>query len=333
MTVEGLTRAERAGPPAPRLPLVERLARARVLGKSPLRAQLRIGEWVWDRLPRSARNLGPLKAYGRLMNALVRMQGDRRQFFGTYFLRNRPQVQMIRRLAGVRRHDGATTIAILGCSLGAEVYSIAWSVRSAHPDLDLRMHAVDISAEALEIGREGVYPLGISDFAMEPLFERMTDSERHEMFDREGPELRVKPWIKEGIAWCLGDAGEPDLVSDIGRHDIVVANDFLCHMDPTDAEGCLRNIGRLVQPGGYLVVSGVDLDVRTRVANSLRWVALQDSIEAIHDGDRSLRESWPWRYWGLEPLDRSRPDWTVRYASVFQIGTTSPASNVRGGGT
>jgi len=316
MTVEGFSRS---------------LARARILGKSPLRAQLRLGEGIWNRLPRWATRLGPFRAYGRLMNALVRMHGDRRQFFGTYFLRNRPQLRVISRLADLRRHDRATSLAVLGCSLGAEVYSIAWSIRSAHPELKVRMHAVDISEEALAIGREGAYSLGISDFAMEPLFERMTDGERSDMFDGEGPELRVKPWVKDGIEWRLGDAGDPQLVNELGRHDIVVANDFLCHMHPADAERCLRNIGRFVQPGGYLVVSGVDLDVRTKVASSLGWIAVQDSLEDIHDGDRSLRQSWPWRYWGLEPLDTSRPDWSVRYASVFQIDATSSESDVRGG--
>ena len=316
MTVEGFSRS---------------LARARILGKSPLRAQLRLGEEIWNRLPRSARSLRPFMAYGRLMNALVRTHGDRRQFFGTYFLRNRPQVRLICRLADLRRHEGPTSIAVLGCSLGAEVYSIAWSIRSAHPGLDVRMDAVDISEEALAIGREGVYPLGISEFAMEPLFERMTDGEKRDMFDGEGPKLRVKSWIKDGVEWRLGDAGDPEMVTDLGRHDIVVANDFLCHMDPADAERCLRNMGRLVQPDGYLVVSGVDLDVRTKVASSLRWIAVEDSIEEIHDGDRSLRQSWPWRYWGLEPLDKSRSDWKVRYASVFQIGATSPVSGARGG--
>jgi len=41
----------------------------------------------------------------------------------------------------------------------------------------------------------------------------------------------------------------------------VVANRFLCHMEPPDAQNCLRNIGRLVKPGEYLFVTGIDLDV------------------------------------------------------------------------
>ena len=184
------------------------------------------------------------------------------------------------------------------------------------------MNAVDISDEALKVGREGVYALGLSDLAQEPIFVRTTEGELREMFDREGPLLRVKPWLKEGVSWHLTDACDPAVVDALGRQDIVVANDFLCHMEPPQAEECLRSIARLVQPGGYLVVSGIDLDVRTKVARELSWKPVGDSIEEIHDGDRSLRLSWPWRYWGLEPLDMTRRDWGLRYASAFQLGET-----------
>jgi chemotaxis methyl-accepting protein methylase len=254
------------------------------------------------------------------MQGLVRLQGDRTQYFGTFFLRNRPQLRVISHLADLRGRHGAVRIAVIGCSLGAEVYSISWSVRGARPDLNIRIQGVDISPAALDVAREGVYSLGVSELANERLLERTTEDEMRALFDKEGDGLRVKPWIRDGIRWRIGDARDPNIVNILGRQDVVVANDFLCHMEPPEAESCLRNVARLVDSGGYLVVSGIDLDVRTKVANALRWKPLQDSMEDIHEGDRSLRLSWPWRYWGLEPFDKSRPDWNVRYASVFQLG-------------
>src|SRR5262249_52280628 len=98
----------------------------------------------------------------------------------------------------------------------------------------------------------------------------------------------------------------------------VVANRFLCHMHPEEAEACLRNLAQLVKPGGYLFVSGVDLDVRTKVVRALGLRPLTQMIREIHEGDPSLRRDWPLAYWGLEPFDQSRIDWTMRYASVFQ---------------
>lgn len=91
-------------------------------------------------------------------------------------------------------------------------------------------------------------------------------------------------------------------------------------MRPKEAEECLRNLVRLVKPGGYIFVSGIDLDVRTKVARELGWRPVTELIKEIHEGDPSLRRDWPLRYWGLEPFNESRADWKIRYASVFQIG-------------
>ena len=140
---------------------------------------------------------------------------------------------------------------------------------------------------------------------------------------------RVRSWIRGGISWHLGDAGDPDLVRTLGPQDIVVANNFLvvannflCHMEKTQAEQCLRNIAGLVRLGGHLCVTGIDLDVRAKVARDLRWQPVTELINEIHEGDLSLRRDWPYKWWGLEPLDPERDDWHLRYATVFRLNDT-----------
>ena len=110
---------------------------------------------------------------------------------------------------------------------------------------------------------------------------------------------------------------DSQLVNTLGGHDIVFASKFLFHMESAAADKCLRNVSRLVNPAGHLFVSGADLDVRSRVMRELGWTPLQDRLEEMHDGDPQVRRDWPWRYWGLEPLAKSRPDWSLRYASLF----------------
>ena len=46
---------------------------------------------------------------------------------------------------------------MLGCSTGAEAYSIAWAIRSARPELKLVLQAVDISRSAVAVGKRGAY--------------------------------------------------------------------------------------------------------------------------------------------------------------------------------
>ena len=297
---------------------------------------------VWNHLPDSIRHRSLGRALGRHLHALVRRRAERKQYFATFFLRNRPELELMRRLADKKAHGSSLKIAVLACSKGAEVYSIAWTVRSARPDLELSVEAVDISQEILDFAETGVYSLArntnssassnqsITDLGgviwntdrdqNAWIFERMTPEEMNAMFELEGGRAMVKPWLKEGITWMRGDAADPRLIDALGPQHMVVANCFLCHMDPPAAEKCLRNIARLVKPGGHLFVSGVDLNVRTKVARELRLKPVTDLMREIHDGDPSIRSGWPLEYWGLESFDDDRPDRWIRYASVFQIG-------------
>jgi hypothetical protein len=204
--------------------------------------------------------------------------------------------------------------------MGAEAYSVAWRIRSAHPDLKLILHAVDISQDVLKLAENGVYTRAISQFAGTDMFERLTENEIEKLFDRQGNALAVKSWIKEGMRWHVGDVGKPEIISALGPQDIVVANNFLCHMNSYVAERCLRNIARLVAPNGYLFVSGLDLDIKTRVAKELDWKPMQELLEEIHDGDPRMRSGWPFNYSSVEPLNKKRQDWRFRYASAFQLG-------------
>lgn len=298
--------------------MLTRAARFQLLGTSPTGFYLRLNRRVWERLPSRVRNSYLLRRYGAWLHTLVRLAADRQQFFGTFFLRNRPALELMRRLAEQEARGSTLKVTVLACSIGAEVYSILWTIRSARPDLNIVLHAVDISREILDVAEKGVYGTNTSALVGSSVFERLTADEKQAMFEWDGAHARIKPWLREGIVWRIGDAADPELVKDLGPQDIVVASNFLCHMAPADAEKCLRNIGQLVTPRGHLFVSGVDLDVRGKVARDLDWEPVEDLLAEIHDGDRSVRADWPWQWWGLEPLDRGRFDWKARYAAAFR---------------
>ena len=304
---------------------------------------------IWHRLPKSLKNLSVGRAYGRHLHALVCRVSKRDQNHSTFFMRNRPEIELMCRLLYRELYGATVTITVLACSKGAEVYSILWSIRRLRPDLKVTLQAVDISQDVVAFAKQGAYSLrdpssvraldhlGMSEEEKliwntcrdqgfdqsASIFERMSETEMDLMFDREGDQARVKPWLKEGITWRVGDASDPGLIEELGPHDIVVANRFLCHMEPTAAERCLRNIARLVQPGEYLFVSGVDLDVRTKVAKKMDWKPVSDLMKEVHEGDPSLTTGWPLGWWGLEPYCEDHPDWHIRYASVFRVGEAS----------
>ena len=243
------------------------------------------------------------------MHFLVLRFADRRQNHSTFFLRNRAELELIRRLTASANLASSINLAVIACSKGAEVYSIAWALKAARPDLTINLQAIDVSQEIVEFAKQGVYEhpdvrdkegdagkLSWNTYrdqlAASP-FCRMSENEMNEMFDRDGDSVRVKSWIKEGISWHCADAGDPELMSILGSQDVVIGEPVLCHMDPVAAERILRNIGGVLKPGGYLFVSGVDLDVRMRVAMDMKWKPITELVEEVYDGDPSIRDGWP----------------------------------------
>jgi chemotaxis methyl-accepting protein methylase len=325
-----------------------RMSQSRLLRKYLGRPYLLVNIWIWNHLPASLGSWRLVRAHGVHLHSLIQLQATRRQYVGTFFFRNRPELELLIRLIDQKYRGSTLDVTVLGCSKGAEVYSVSYAIRCARTDLKVSICAVDISKDILEFAEAGVYSLKShndsgaptpgplaqgGDVAMgadvatntsrdqppsSSIFERMSPGEMEAMFDRDEDLVRVKPRFREGITWHLGDAGDPGLVGTLGPQDIVVANRFLCHMHPEEAEQCLRNLARLVKPGGYLFISGVDLDVRSKVARDFGWRPVTELISEIHEGDPSLRRGWPLEYWGLEPFDQGRIDWKMRYASVFQ---------------
>jgi chemotaxis methyl-accepting protein methylase len=295
------------------------LAKTQIFGRSPINSFLRLNQWLWRKASAGMIRLSPMRSYGKILHRLVCAQGHREPLLDTFFLRNRPELELLRRLVDRQKTGEKLRVTVLGCSTGAEAYSVAWKIRSARPDLQLVLHAVDVSRPAVEFAKRGVYSLPSSPLTSSAIFERLTAAETDELFDRDGEMMTVKSWIRENINWQVRDAGDTETIDWLGVQDVVFANNFLCHMEAVEADRCLRNISRLIRPDGYLFVSGIDLDIRARVARDLGWIPLPDLLEEIHEGDPSLRSGWPWHYSGLEPLDKRRPDWQIRYAAGFQV--------------
>ena len=325
------------------------MSRSRLLRKYLGRPYFSLNVWIWRHLPAPLRSSRPVRQFGSHLHTLIELRAPREQSTGTYFFRNRPELELLIRLLDQNRPGSTVDMTILGCSKGAEVYSISYAIRTARPDLNFRLCALDISKDILEFAETGIYslrsregPPGANPHSFDPradvaamtwkeqppsssIFERMSSVEMEALFERDGDQVRVRPRFRDGINWRLGDAGDPGLVGALGLQDIVVANRFLCHMRPDQAEACLSNLARLVKGGGFLFVSGVDLFVRSKVAGEFGWRPVTDLIAEIHEGDPSLLRGWPLEYWGLEPLDQTRDDWKARYASVFQLPAKAEA--------
>lgn len=249
----------------------------------------------------------------------VRYQ-DRVQSHYTRFLRNLPQLNQLVSLFKDKPLLGPISVASIGCSSGAELYSLLWALRSSIPTLVVVGMGLDISEDAIACAMAAIYKLSGPAIAMphsESELKDVPEQQVAHIFATRGDEYVVHDWIRAGCQWVVGDICDKATIANLGTHDVVLANNFLGPMDDVQAEACLLGIVGLVKPGGYLVVDGVDLDVKCKVIRRFNLKPITHDLNAIYFAGPH-KSGWPWIRWAREPIDRSRRDWSIRYSTIFE---------------
>lgn len=292
---------------------------------TPAASLLPIVRGIWRHLPPHVRATRPMRRLGSAIYDRYVRHTDRVQSHFTWFLRNPPQLALAADLLiSCASAHAPLRVMSVGCSVGAELYSLLWLLRRFMPDIALEAIGLDIVPDAVDVARTAHYRLEAPSssggtFWVDGRRVLSTSEEAvAEIFDvRSDGCYEVKPAIRRGAQWHVGDAADASLRDRFGEQDLVLACNFLGPMEPELAGRCLRNVAALVRPGGYLVVDGVDLDIRTSIVRELGLLPITEDARLIHEADPSKRD-WPWTRWSLEPFDESRPDWPFRYATVFQ---------------
>lgn len=278
-------------------------------------------ERAWYRLPPRARSSKPMVRLGKVVYEISRRQQKRTPgALYTRFFRNRPLLEVLGELIRGWAPEASLKLAVIGCSTGAELYSVLWMARNHRPDLQVFAFGLDLSETAIENARNGVYSLDRHET------ERALPEGTEGLFIRHEGYVEVTESLRKCVSWLVGDACEPRAFEPIGNCDIVLANNFLVHMADGQAATCLKNVVRTVVPGGYLCVWGINLDVRQEVVHEMGLIPVSNKVEEIYRADDRALEVWPWKYWGAEPLDKTRPDWMVRYSSIFRVPVQDTAA-------
>lgn len=251
--------------------------------------------------------------WGRMIFALVLLRGGRNQLTTTYFFRNRTELRMLTEIVESLAKNQEVKITIIGCSSGAEVYSIINTLQKNIPSLRFEMRAYDIDEPTLEKAKIGIYPAGSRELS------KCSQEEITEIFNKDGESFKVKDQYTKIVHWELNDPTREPVISSIPKQDLVIANRLLFHMSKNEQRRAMRAISSMVRSGGYISVVGADLDVRTQIAEELEWKPLINYIEDVHAGDETMTCDWPFKYWGLEPIDKKYKKWELRYCSFFQV--------------
>ncbi|EXI71578.1 MAG TPA: CheR family methyltransferase [Candidatus Accumulibacter phosphatis] len=275
-----------------------------------------------ERVPLNQRlfDLPLLRTFGRSIHSR-RLAGEPRgQSTATRFFRNLRQLDS---LQGPLRPlvDGREPIRVLvaGCSFGCEAYSLAAYLAVEFPTLDWTIDAFDISEDAVAVAQRAVYgsKYGLAD----PL---RGEARRYaqRLLEPCGAAWTIAADIRQRVRVSHGDLLAGDFTAAHG-YELVFAQNFLLHMDDAIAAMAFARIVGATRPGGALFVAGMNLDGKVALVRSHGLIAVDWEIEAIHNSDQMRRSAWPWGYWTLEPIDRSRPDLIVRYSTIYRTPSDS----------
>jgi chemotaxis protein methyltransferase CheR len=214
------------------------------------------------------------------------------------------------------REPGPLMITVLGCSNGAEPYSIASVLKTRRPQLEFVIRAYDIERNVIERAKKAIY-------SYEEIYDNaiITEGFTNATFERLNHSFVVKKEIKQNVNFEVGNALNPNLNADLGTSDIVYAQNFLVHMKPKEAVQAFNNICSLLNPKAALFIDGMDLSVRQKQTRTSNLTPLKYKIREIHDEARRARGAgWPYIYWGLEPFSDQKKEWQRRYATVYLKG-------------
>lgn len=169
----------------------------------------------------------------------------------TRFFRHRAHVGALRRVvapelaarrAGERKVRGWSA----GCASGEEAYTLAILLAEAMPPesgWDLEVLATDISEEALETARAGVYPAAA--------LEEVPAAVRERWF-RAGPRrgtVRVADLLAERVRFERRNLLDPVLPR---RLDVILCRNVLIYFDPAARARTVERLIESLAPGGYL---------------------------------------------------------------------------------
>jgi chemotaxis protein methyltransferase CheR len=179
----------------------------------------------------------------------------------TYFFRHPEQVAALARLLAPKA--GGLRIWSAGCATGEEPYTVAMALLEAgRPGREDRIVATDVSERALAAARAGFY----QPWALR----RMPAGAEHPHFQSSGA-LRVADPVR-----ALVEFRRQNLIADPpppgGPFDAVLCRNVLIYFEPPTAAEILYRLVASLAPGGYLVLSPVELPLASPLA--LEWIEI-----------------------------------------------------------
>lgn len=143
----------------------------------------------------------------------------------------------------LRATPGPLRVWSVGCSTGAELYSVAILLAEAGVLGRTELFGTDCRRDALDAARDGVFAAGA--------LEGVGDDLRARYFERVPRGWRVAGALRARTSWWAGDATRD--VAD-GPWHLVLCRNLAIYLQPAAAEPLFSALAARLAPGGFLVV-------------------------------------------------------------------------------
>ena len=212
--------------------------------------------------------------------------------------------------------DKPLEIAVFACCTGAEPITFSSVLQQHFPDQALKIRAFDIVDEVVERAKESVFskdevysgPFVSNDFV-------------EQTFDLIDGEYRVKPHISSSISFAVGNMLDSKFMDELGKFDLVMAQNVLFHLPRPQARDAFANLTKLLKPKAALFINGMDTDMRVELTKKFDLQPLEYLVEEIHEDARvDAGSAWAGRYFGRQPFSRSSKDWLRKYCTIYYKG-------------
>jgi chemotaxis methyl-accepting protein methylase len=234
----------------------------------------------------------------------------------TGFFRNEAQIETLIQLKPAPR-----TVYVFGSSDGCEAYSLAIAYRLKNINLDLKIWGFEIDETCLERAKVALYDEAQIDYYKG---NSVLASSKGRFFTMIEPNIfQVAGAITQLCKFIQGSVLDEAFISTLRSADIVLCQNVFVHMTEQQNYEGIRNLKRLLNEDGLLLIGGMRPAIRSKVTQKLGLVPITTQAESIHNGWVDLRQGWdeshPWRrkYYLLEPF-RPLPDWASRYGTIFR---------------
>jgi len=217
-------------------------------------------------------------------------------------------------LGNPQRSGERLEILLMACSNGAEVYTIASWLMQQVPGLNFHIHASDLHEELVEYARAGKYT---PDQALQS--EYIDQAFLDATFEHVDGSYVVRPEIRARTSFRQANLLDGDgLRKHFGKAPLVIAQNVLFHLSPSQATTAFENLVSLMTPRAVLLVEGMDLGLRSEMTARHALRPLTNDLRQIYEETRvHTPPDWWNYYWGVEPYTPFHPDRERRYATIY----------------